>query len=97
MNEKAIALIVFFTSLFILGQIRFFLKLRKIRKSSENLPGVQYVYEMLECCCLCGGLVKQAADTYDEEEEKKAFKKRTEKMLKEREERKSYIFQKKRS
>ncbi len=61
MIEKTIALIAFFTSLFIFGQIRFFLKLRRKIRNSENIPGIFYLSDMLGLCCATGECLVEGA------------------------------------
>ncbi len=65
MNEKAITLIIFFTSLVLLSQIRFLLKWRKLRKNSENLSGGFYWMGALDACFAiaeCGACCAGAAE-----------------------------------
>lgn len=80
-------------SLFVLVQIRFALRIRKIKKNNANLPGVLIMTEALDgiggcfACIECCGQSATVLEKRDDEEEKKAVRERTEKMLKERDER----------
>jgi len=65
MNEKAIGLIVFFTSLAIFSHVRFLLKLRKIRKNVGNVPGNFYWLGAIDACFAiaeCGACCASAAE-----------------------------------
>jgi len=61
LNQTAFGLIAFFMTLFILGQIKFLIKLRKLRKHSMDLRGDQLIMQAYACvsCCdilsCCGG------------------------------------------
>jgi len=54
-NEKAIAISAFFISIFLLYQIRFIVRLRKLKKKRENLTEKDFIlgayYNVCGCCC----------------------------------------------
>ncbi|MCK5045591.1 MAG: zinc ribbon domain-containing protein [Candidatus Heimdallarchaeota archaeon] len=56
MNQTAFGLIAFFMTLFILGQIKFLIKLRKLRKNSLDLRGDQLVMKAYACFS-CGDVL----------------------------------------
>ena len=62
LNVKAIALSVFFISIFIFYQIKFLIRLKKLKKSRDNVVGNGFqleAYELCGCCCeksLCCGI-----------------------------------------
>lgn len=55
MNVKAIALSAFFISVFLLYQIRFIVRLKKLKKMRENVKGEDFVFgayfDVCGCCC----------------------------------------------
>ncbi len=70
MNEKAIALTVFFISVFLLYQIRFILRLRKLRKINRNMNEDGFVLgASLSSFCDC---CEDADEVYEVLQEKKA-------------------------
>lgn len=87
MNEKAITLAVFFISVFLLYQIRFIVRLRKLKKIRGNVTDKGLVLEAyISCsgCCLdclyCGNLSARCIDVcfgeqIDRQAEKRADRK----------------------
>jgi len=54
LNVKAIALSVFFISIFIFYQIKFLIRLKKLKKSRDNVVENGFLleaYELCGCCC----------------------------------------------
>ena len=83
MNEKAIALTVFFISVLLQYQIRFIVRLRKMRKINRDLNESGFVlgayFPICDCCnflgCLltpCGIIGEDVDEVYDGLQEKRA-------------------------
>lgn len=108
MNEKAIALTVFFVSVFLLYQIRFIVRLGKLRKNRGNVTekgfilGAYDLFGCFDCCCSlgCNCAICAAESThteYERQTKKREIKKSDEFEQKDKErrriEKEKYLFE----
>ncbi|MCK5157537.1 MAG: hypothetical protein KAR08_00140, partial [Candidatus Heimdallarchaeota archaeon] len=82
MNEAIIAAVTFFLTLFLLVQIRFFRRLRKLKSNYNGIPGVFFLSDALDGFLsflnCCGEATEPEMDfktdfEHDEEKTKKAL------------------------
>ena len=105
MNEKAITLTIFFISVFLLYQIRFIVRFRKLRKINNNVTEKGFVlgvyFPICECCCdlyfdrCCRDRTERQLEKIADRKRAAFERKTTERRIKEQKEYLSEIEQKK--